>query len=320
MSTLDSLLAEIVADPLEETRWLVLADWLEENNNSRQAELLRMHRRLLATCCEPDLHPERAGWQARVVDLLEAGVRPCVPRHSLTLPGDVALAGVFIPPGAFLMGSNEHESEQPVHRVTLTAGFFMAVLPTTQAQWQAVMGTNPSHFKGPIRPVEKVSWDDCQAFCTKLTAHLSGSATVRLPTEAEWEYACRAGTTTHYHFGDVPSADRANYNGAQTWNGSKKGKNRNQTTDVGACPPNPWGLFDLHGNVWEWCADEYGPYAGNEQTDPSANVINSGNSSRVLRGGSWLVNPRHCRAADRGRISPATRRYYFGFRVCFRLG
>jgi uncharacterized protein (TIGR02996 family) len=317
MSTLDSLLAGIMADPLEETRWLVLADWLEENNNSRQAELLRLHRRLLATCCEPDAHPERAEWQARVVELLESRVRPCVPRHSLTLPGGVALAGVFIPPGSFLMGGSQHESEQPVHRVTLTAGFFMSVRQVTQAQWEAVMGTNPSHFKGPIRPVEKVSWDDCQAFCTKLTAYQSGTATVRLPTEAEWEYACRAGTTTHYHFGDVPSADKANYKGLETWNGSMKGKHRKQTTDVGEFSPNVWGIFDLHGNVWEWCEDCYARYTGDDQTNPC--VSNDG--PRMKRGGSWTDHPEHCRAASRSWAGRVFRGWgSHGFRVCFRLG
>jgi formylglycine-generating enzyme required for sulfatase activity len=180
------------------------------------------------------------------------------------------------------------------------------------------MGTNPSHFKGPIRPAEKVSWDDCQAFCTKLTAHLSGTATVRLPTEAEWEYACRAGTTTHYHFGDVPSVDKANYTGSVTWNGSKKGKKRKQTTDVGEFPPNPWGVFDLHGNVWEWCADCYAPYAGDDQTNPRGS--DSITRPRMVRGGSWGLSPENCRVASRGWRISLYRDRTIGFRVCFRLG
>ena len=118
----DGLLTGIVSDPCEETRWLVLADWLEENDDSRRAELLRLHRRLLATCCEPDLHPERAAWQARVVELLVAGVRPCVPQHALELPGGIPLTGSFIPPGSFLMGGKVEDDEGPVHRVTLTRG------------------------------------------------------------------------------------------------------------------------------------------------------------------------------------------------------
>src|SRR3954463_8331598 len=150
MTDCDALLAGIVADPLEETRWLVLADWLEENDDPRRAELLRLHRRLLSTCCEPDAHPERADWQARVTELLVVGVRPCVPQHTLELPGGVPLVGSFVPPGSFLMGGTDTEfnSEKPVHRVTLTEGLFLGVHPVTQAQWKAVMGTEPSRFKG----------------------------------------------------------------------------------------------------------------------------------------------------------------------------
>jgi len=319
MNTLDALLAGIVADPLEETRWLVLADWLEEFDDPRRAELLRLHQRLLATCCEPDAHPERADWQARTVELLSAGVRPCVPQHALELPGAVPLVGSFVPPGSFLMGGTEYDSEKPVHNVTLTRGWFMGVYPITQAQWKAVMGTEPSHFKGPNKPVEQVSWGECHEFCGKLTAHLNGVATVRLPTEAEWECACRAGTTTHYHFGDVLNADVANYNGTYTWNGSPKGQNRQTTTDVGSFAPNPWGLFDLHGNVWEWCADWYAQYTDDDRTDPSRDTEQSDDNTRVLRGGSWLNVPRSCRAAARSWFAPTYRYDNCGFRVCFRL-
>ena len=198
MNTLEALLAGIISDPLEETRWLVLADYLEENDDPRRGELLRLHRRLLATCCGAEQHPERSTWQARVVELIAAGVRPCVPQHTLTLPGGIALTASFIPPGQFLMGSAlmDAQGEQPVHKVTLTKGFFLGIHLVTQAQWKAVMGTDPSHFKGPNRPVEQVSWEDCQEFCKNLMAHLKSRVTVRLPTEAEWEYACRAGTTT----------------------------------------------------------------------------------------------------------------------------
>jgi formylglycine-generating enzyme required for sulfatase activity len=233
------------------------------------------------------------------------------------LPGDVPLVGLFVPPGEFLMGGTEYDAEKPIHRVTLTRGFFLGVSPVTQTQWKAVMGTDPSHFKGPNRPVEQVSWGECQDFCAKLTTQLSNQVTVELPTEAQWEWACRAGTTTHFHFGDVPGTDRFNYNGSYTWNGSKKGVHRKQTTDMGSFPPNPWGLFDLHGNVWEWCADAYAPYTSDEQIDPLGKSEDSGNSSRVLRGGSWYDNPLRCLA--RYRDAPARRSGDVGFRVCFRL-
>jgi formylglycine-generating enzyme required for sulfatase activity len=149
------------------------------------------------------------------------------------------------------MGGSMEDDEKPVHRVTLTSGWFMGVHPVTQAQWKAVMGTEPSHFKGPNKPVEQVSYSDCQKFCTKLTKGQNGGATVRLPTEAQWECACRAGTTTEYHFGDVLNTDLANYNGNYSWNGSPQGLYREETTDAGSFPPNPWGLSDMHGNVWE---------------------------------------------------------------------
>jgi uncharacterized protein (TIGR02996 family) len=319
MSTLDALLAGIVADPREETRWLVLADYLEENDDPRRAELLRLHRKLLATCCEPDAHLERVQWHARVTELLDAGVAPCVPQHTLMLPGGVPLVGAFVPPGSFLMGGTAYQAEKPVHRVTLTAGYFLGVHPVTQTQWAAVMGTEPSHFKGPNRPVEQVSWDQCQEFCVKLTVRQDGRVVVKLPTEAQWEWACRAGTTTHFHFGDVPDTDRFNYDGSDTWNGSKKGPDRQQTTDVGSFAPNAWGLFDLHGNVLEWCADVYTPYSSDERTDPVGKAEDSGNSSRVLRGGSWYSDPQFCRPAYRDWNAPASRRDDFGVRVCFRL-
>jgi formylglycine-generating enzyme required for sulfatase activity len=181
------------------------------------------------------------------------------------------------------------------------------------------MGTDPSHFKGPNRPVEHVSWEDARTFCVRLTAHLGERGMVRLPTEAEWEFACRAGTTTEYHCGDVINTDQANYDGNYSWNDSPKGVYREETTDVDSFPPNPWGLFDLHGNVWEWCADEYAPYTGDDRTDPEAKDIKSDNSSRVLRGGSWGYGPLRCRAADRAGLAPANCDGSFGFRVCFRL-
>ncbi|MCE9568265.1 MAG: SUMF1/EgtB/PvdO family nonheme iron enzyme [Planctomycetes bacterium] len=322
MTELEALLAGIVSEPLEETRWLVLADWLEEHDDPRRGELLRLHRKLLATCCEPDAYPERKAWQSRVVELIAAGVSPCVPRKTLVLPGGLPLTFAFVPPGSFLMGSNHPEGstdEKPVHRVTLTKGFFLGVYPVTQEQWRAVMGKNPSHFKGDSRPVEQVFWGDCQEFCEKLGASQGRGLKVGLPTEAEWEWACRAGTTTEYHFGDVINTDLVNYNGNSSWNGSPEGKYREETTDVGSFACNAWGLCDLHGNVWEWCQDVYDKtyYQSSPTQDPICN--NDQSIVLVLRGGSWDHDPVCCRAAVRDRNGPAYCSDYVGFRVCFRL-
>jgi len=315
MTELEALLNGIVADPQEETRWLVLADWLEEHDDPRRGELLRLHRKLLSTCCEPEAHPERAEWQSRMVALLIDGVQPCVPRKTLMLPGDVPMTFAFIPPGSFLMGGSVHINEKPAHRVTLTKGFFLGIYPVTQAQWKAVMRTDPSCFKGPNRPVECVSSNDCKEFCTKLMSELKGRGRVELPTEAEWECACRSGTTTECHFGDVLKTDWANYKGNHSWNGSPEGKYGKETTEVGSFPVNAWGLSDMHGNVWEWCEDWFGGYSPGEQTDPQGN---SNDRYRVLRGGSWSANPEHCRAAFRYGGVSANRNQYVGFRVCFR--
>lgn len=303
-SDLDGLLDGIVSDPLEETRWLVLADWLQENDDPRRAELLRLHRRLLATCCEPDKHPERAAWQSRMVELIAAGVRPCVPQKTLQLPGGVPMTFSFIPPGEFLMGGNAHDDEKPVHKVTLAKGVFLGVHPVTQSQWKAVMGTNPSHFKDEQRPVESVSWEDCQTFCEKLAKHLKMK--VNLPTESQWEYACRAGTTTEYHTGDgEPALARCGW----YWGNSGR-----QTQPVGQLVANPWGLFDVHGNVWEWCEDWYWPYPQSEEGGPRGEPFR-----RVLRGGSWNYVAHICHAAYRFWSEPGFAYSSFGFRVCFRL-
>jgi uncharacterized protein (TIGR02996 family) len=319
MSDLDALLAGIVAHPHEHIRWLIVADWLDDHGFADRAELLRLHRMLIDTCCEPDAHPERAAWQARIVELIDAGVKPCVPQHTLTLPSGVPLVGNFIPPGSFLMGGTEFDEEKPVHRVTLTRGFFTGVGPVTQVQWQAMMGENPSHFNGDDDlPVEQVSWEDAAAFCDRTSA--ATRASVRLPSEAEWEWACRAGTTTHFHWGNVPDANRMNYDGTLTWNGSKEGTNRKTAMAAGTFGANPWGLFDLHGNVMEWCADWFdeGFYSRSPAVEP---VCEDGEQTRrVLRGGSWWTSPRLCRAACRNRFEPVLRGHTFGFRVAFTLG
>ena len=173
------------------------------------------------------------------------------------LGNNVSLEMVSIKGGTFLMGSPDTEkertsSESPQHWVTLQR-FFLGKYPVTQAQWQAVMGNNPAYFKGNNRPVENVSWNDAIAFCQKLSQKTGRY--YRLPSEAEWEYACRAGTTTPFYFGETITPDLANYDGNYTYASAPKGVYRQQTTDVGSFPPNAFGLYDMHGNVWEWCQD-----------------------------------------------------------------
>jgi formylglycine-generating enzyme required for sulfatase activity len=197
------------------------------------------------------------------------------------LPNGVTLEMVSLPAGQFLMGSSESDSKKPKHQVKVNS-FAIGKYPITQAQYQAVMGTNPSYFENsPQNPVEQVSWDDAQAFCQKLS-EITGK-NYRLPTEAEWEYACRAGTTTHYYFGDD-----ANQLGNYAWYDENS---NNKTHPVGQKKPNAWGLYDMSGNVWEWCEDS------------------------CLHGGSWHIFPIYCRSAYRLRNNPLIHYNDFGFRV-----
>jgi formylglycine-generating enzyme required for sulfatase activity len=192
--------------------------------------------------------------------------------------------------------------EKPAHAVTLTKPFYLGKFEVTQAQYQQVMGTNPSGLKGRDRPVENVSWDDAQGFCKK--ASEKTGLVVRLPTEAEWEHACRDGTRTAFYTGDAETdLDRA------AW----YDKNSNRTTHpVGQKVPNAWGLYDMHGNVWEWCADWLGGYGAGAMTDPQGPAEGP---SRVLRGGSWSCDPGGCRSAYRLWATPDARLDLIGFRV-----
>jgi formylglycine-generating enzyme required for sulfatase activity len=193
--------------------------------------------------------------------------------------------------------------------VTLTKGFWMGVTPVTQAQWRAVLGSNPSYFKGDDRPVESVSWDDCQAFCRGL-GRRTGKP-VRLPMEAEWEYACRAGTATAYPGGDGEQA----LQGVGWYRANSGG----QTQPVGRKAPNAFGLYDLHGNVWEWCADRPAD-EGHGQGESSGPADPRPGLGRVLRGGSWFNKAAFCRAACRYYGGPASRANGCGARVCLLTG
>jgi formylglycine-generating enzyme required for sulfatase activity len=208
------------------------------------------------------------------------------------------------------MGSNEYEWEQPTHTVTLDS-FYMSQYEVTQKQWRDIMVTNPSYFKDCDNcPVEQVSWDDIQDFLRKLNAQTGKK--YRLPTEAEWEYACRAGTTTPFNTGENLTTAQANYNGNYPWKNNAKGEYRQKTTPVGSFSPNAWGLYDMHGNVWEWCSDWYGSYNSAAVTNPKGP---SSGTSRVLRGGSWTLNAVHCRSANRYSLTPVNRDDLNGFRI-----
>jgi len=238
----------------------------------------------------------------------------------------------LIPAGTFRMGNiTDHpvggRDEKPVHEVTITRPFFMACTPVTQAQYEALMGSNPSHFKGADLPVEQVNWYDAVEFCNELSRRkgldpcYSGSGTsivcdftangYRLPTEAEWEYACRAGTESDFHTGDMtspwgfdPALDRAG------WYGGNSGS---FTHPVGEKEPNAFGLYDMHGNVWEWCWDWYSVWY--YEYSPAENPRGSASGNyRVFRGGSWDVHARSCRSAYRGSYKPDIRDGSIGFR------
>lgn len=230
------------------------------------------------------------------------------------LGNGVKLDMVEIPGGTFQMGSTENNDEQPVHSVTVSS-FWMGRFEVTQAQWQAVMGNNPSNFKGDGNlPVESVSWNDVQEFLKKLNAqpNLQGK-NYRLPTEAEWEYAARAGTTTLFAFGETITPKIVNYDGNYPYASAPKGTYRQKTVPVGSLGvANAFGLFDMHGNVWEWCEDWYGTYSSGAVTNPTGPATGS---YRVIRGGGWNFSAVNCRSALRRYWSPGTRSGNLGFRL-----
>ncbi|WP_051957718.1 formylglycine-generating enzyme family protein [Desulfobacter vibrioformis] len=227
------------------------------------------------------------------------------------------IAQVFrwIRPGQFMMGSPDDEPErrddETHHEVTLTRGFWLADTACTQALWQAVMEDNPSEFKGNERPVDSVSWEDCRDFLERINGLLPG-LNFNLPFEAQWEYACRAGTRTPFSFGRGISTDQANFDGNYPYAGGEKGEYRETTVPAKALPCNNWGLYQMHGNVWEWCQDWYGDYDLKHLVDlerPDTGGF------RVLRGGSWSFNARDLRSACRFRNTTSYRSFSIGFRL-----
>ena len=230
-----------------------------------------------------------------------------------------------IPAGRFLMGSPQGEAgredrEGPRHEVTITHDFWIGLYPVTQAQYEQIAKTNPSKFKGAERPVERVSWEEAREYCAALTDTarkaelLPTGYEIRLPTEAEWEYCCRAGTQTATAFGDDLSSAKANFDGNHPYGKAEKGVYLEETSDVGKYAPNAWGLYDMHGNVWEWCLDGQREYTAEAQTDP-VGPMEEGRYP-VSRGGSWNDLGRYCRSAFRYAIVPGFRYISLGFRVC----
>jgi formylglycine-generating enzyme required for sulfatase activity len=245
-----------------------------------------------------------------------------LPEQEVDVGGGVKMKFVLVPRGEFIMGSPETEigrrtDEGPQLKVTITKPFYIGVMEVTQKQWKAVMGNNPSHFRGDNLPVEQVSWNDCQEFLAKLSAKNGG--VFRLPTEAEWEYVCRAGTTTPFNIGNTINPDQANFDGRFIYGNGSKGKQREKTTSAGTLVSNAWGLYDMHGNVNEWCEDLYNEsYCGERSIIDSAG--HSKDNKRVCRGGCYEDSPENCRSATRSGINSSFKMRYLGFRVVFHPG
>jgi uncharacterized protein (TIGR02996 family) len=317
-----ALLEAIRADPAEKLAWAALADALEEQGADARAELLRLVLRMQQGA---EGEPLRACLR-RVNELLAAGVRPCWP----SLTNSLGIRFALVPPATFHLGSpldeDDRGSDEPKGRkVTIPAPFYLGIHPVTQAQFERIMGSNPSHHSrtggasasvagmdtGDF-PVESATWSEAVTFCKKLTAlseEKQAGRTYRLPTEAEWEYACRGGPISRdappFHFGDSLSSTQANFNGNQPYGGAPQGPYLGRTCPVGSYPPNAWGLFDMHGNVAEWCEDW--------RARPTATRPNQ--RRRALRGGSWQYRGRGCRSANRDGMSPGGRNSVVGFRA-----
>ena len=246
---------------------------------------------------------------------------PTLPRNGrvarIVLPGGGEMEMIWCEPGEFVMGSPEGEEgrrdEERPRRVKLTKGFWLGKNPVTQQQWQGVMGNNPARFKGGDRPVECVSWLDCMEFIRRVNVGMGYG--VRLPTEADWEYACRAGTETPFSWGSTLNGDRANCDGRHPYGTARQGAYVEGTTPVGQYGANPWGFFDMHGNVWEWCSDWYGSKCG--KVDPAGPASGT---ARIRRGGSWFNGAADCRSAFCDYSDPSDKSNRTGFRLCCPAG
>ena len=271
-------------------------------------------------------------WLVRQGDRWEKKTKPIeVQENREELAQGVALTMVEISAGNFLMGSpsgEEGRDDNEAQRLVTVPAFWMGRFPITQAQWKVVAGlekvereliADPSNFKGPDLPVEQVNWHEAIEFCRRLSKHTRRNYT--LPSEAQWEYACRAGSTTPFHFGETLITELANYDGNYTYGQGPRGAYRRQPTDVGNFPANAWGLQDMHGNLWEWCLDRWhpslmkGPTDGSAWQEPAPELAKDDQDRRLLRGGSWGSLPRLCRSAFRDHDRPGVASLLVGFRV-----
>jgi uncharacterized protein (TIGR02996 family) len=326
VNTEQALLLALHCDPCDVVTWSALADCLEEKGEGERAELLRLSR------LPPASKKARAAAEKRVRELLAAGVVPCVP----VLENSLGMRLALIPAGKFRMGSPKREAgrgedEGPRHEVEITRPFYLGVFPVTQQQFHTVTRRNPSHFRcsgegkttargtGSANfPVGGVSWEDAAAFCKSLSgmpAERKESRLYVLPSEAQWEYACRGGaSSTPFHCGASLSSTQANFDGIYPYGRAPKGADLGRPTPVGSYPPNAFGLFDMHGNVWEWCADWYQAdyYARSPRKDPPGPTTGE---LRVMRGGSWPNCAAVSRSAFRYRGKPGVGEGDVGLRV-----
>jgi uncharacterized protein (TIGR02996 family) len=303
----------IEANPGDDLNWQALADWLEEQGDPRH-EVVRLSLWLRR---EPDASA-RTTWENRLRSLLARGVRPWVAERRLALSARVHVALVLIPPGTFWMGGPEEEGgsdfERPRHRVTLTKGFYMGFTPVTQGQWRAFTGERARCWRGSSHPVAYASLAECRRFCRTLSKRVR--KVIRLPTEAEWEYACRAGTSTPYHTGRGARARKR----AGWFSCGNEGISRETTLPVGQYEPNAFGLHDMHGNVSEWCQDRFAKYPAEPVVDPLvvAPEIQLPGLRQVARGGKFMEGPLSSRAASR-QCEFWARDYGVGFRIVMSL-
>ncbi|HUH65938.1 MAG TPA: formylglycine-generating enzyme family protein [Syntrophales bacterium] len=264
---------------------------------------------------------KHAFWRIVPLSLLLAAIAapPCraVDEQVFTSP-TIAAKFVLIPSGSFKRGSPDDEpdrvKDEEQYKIKIGKAFYVQTTEVTQGQWKKVMGNNPSGFKdcGDGCPVEQVSWNDVQEFIRKLNS-IEGANKYRLPTEAEWEYAARAGTTTPFYTGKCLGTGQANYNGKYPSTGCPKGEFREKTVRVASFAPNPWGLYDMAGNVWEWCQDWYDEYSWRSRlSDPSGP---SSGTNKVIRGGCWMDGAKYSRSAQRLYFNPASANSYIGFRL-----